>query len=639
MDIDDDIIQNLNIELLENVSGKGKDFPYIFRNLPLVIKSLNALIQLLKKLDTADDCIVNLPQVEEILSSLITNKILLLNPEAVSCIVQCLFEYSKIFKNENKNNDFITNINLSNSQIWCIQRIRTLMISTEFPRTKYIRQLEESMKALEYTPTEFYEEIVKEQVSVLKSYIALNKNEKHSVKNINEILDLCVYMLDSPTLILPLIEELIITSDKNLTEVFIVNVVIGPKNVYHLLTKKAKKKLKMEYTIVHEQEIVNTCQRFLSWECQNPEPCDLKESLSQLKEHLSNSLLVEILIEAIEQKNENFLQEFIIIFCNLEVNLNFIKITHLFHYLLSIIKSKINWNYYISIIEKIFPLNLEVLFEALKNLGKDISNKDNLNGSKESFIELFKCLTSGIKQTMALIPIFSESLTTSSNPDHSGYQKSMAEDVYHKQNINYQKMYHEFKMKNWIWFWMNCLFPEVKSIALRKLSQFIVRNPVNHKDKENKMVIDGEGEDGDREEREIWEAIDLYVDYLQLAILLETQDEYVTFPHYPVTLLDDLLPSMKEILPGPGKIEINHPVISTFSKKLIENPLLSTTISSELIIQILNEYFTINSYTFDQTISFYIEMEKVFKNTTNGKHHESMQLFLNLLWYHLFINR
>ena len=45
MDIDDDIIQNLNIELLENVSGKGKDFPYIFRNLPSIINSLNALIQ------------------------------------------------------------------------------------------------------------------------------------------------------------------------------------------------------------------------------------------------------------------------------------------------------------------------------------------------------------------------------------------------------------------------------------------------------------------------------------------------------------------------------------------------------------------------------------------------------------------
>jgi len=69
--------------------------------------------KLLKKLETADDCIVNLPQVEEILSSLITNKILLLNPEAVACIIQCLFEYSKIFKNSNKNNDFITNFNLS----------------------------------------------------------------------------------------------------------------------------------------------------------------------------------------------------------------------------------------------------------------------------------------------------------------------------------------------------------------------------------------------------------------------------------------------------------------------------------------------------------------------------------------------
>jgi len=81
------------------------------------------------------------------------------------------------------------------SQIWCIQRIRTLMISTEFPRTKYIRQLEESMKALEYTPTEFCEEIVKEQVSVLKSYISLNKNEKHNIVSIINHYNIKFYIL------------------------------------------------------------------------------------------------------------------------------------------------------------------------------------------------------------------------------------------------------------------------------------------------------------------------------------------------------------------------------------------------------------------------------------------------------------
>jgi len=211
---------------------------------------------------------------------------------------------------------------------------------------------------------------------------------------------------------------------------------------------------------------------------------------------------------------------------------------------------------------------------------------------------------------MVLIPIFSESFTTIPHHDHTGHQKFMAEDIYCKnQNINYQKMYHEFKMKNWIWLWMNSLFPEVKAVALRKLSQFIVTKHVNPKYKENK-IDDDRREDENRIDKETWEAIDLYVDYLQLAILLETQDESVTFPHYPVTLLDDLLPTLKDILPGPDKIEITHSVISTFSKKLLESTILSTTISSELIVQILNEYFTSHSYTFDQTVSFYIEMVK-----------------------------
>jgi len=118
----------------------------------------------------------------------------------------------------------------------------------------------------------------------------------------------------------------------------------------------------MEYTIVHEQEIVNTCQKFLSWECQNPELNDIKESLSQLKEQLSNSLLVEVLLEAIAQKNECFLQEFIIIFCNLEINLNFIKISQLFHYLLSIIKGRMNWNYYISMIVKVCIILVTIIY-------------------------------------------------------------------------------------------------------------------------------------------------------------------------------------------------------------------------------------------------------------------------------------
>jgi len=109
----------------------------------------------------------------------------------------------------------------------------------------------------------------------------------------------------------------------------------------------------MEYTIVHEQEIVNTCQKVLSWNS-NQDHNDINKNVSVLKEQISNSLLIEVLIESIECGNDHVLQEFIIIFCNLVVNLNFIKISQLFHYLLSIIKSRMNWNYYISIIEKVF---------------------------------------------------------------------------------------------------------------------------------------------------------------------------------------------------------------------------------------------------------------------------------------------
>ena len=71
------------------------------------------------------------------------------------------------------------------------------MISTEFPRTKYIRQLEESMKALDYTPTDFYEEIVKEQVSVLKSFISLNKNKNFNIVSIVEFSIILLFYLQN----------------------------------------------------------------------------------------------------------------------------------------------------------------------------------------------------------------------------------------------------------------------------------------------------------------------------------------------------------------------------------------------------------------------------------------------------------
>jgi len=241
----DDNIQDLNIELLEEICIKKNDYKFVFDNLPLLIKSLKALNQLLKQLETAEDCIYNLPQIEEILSSLIINKIVLLNPEAVTCIIHCIFEFSKFFKDKSESDFISSNVKLSDTQLWCIQRIRTLMISTEFPRSNYIKRLEESLKKLDYSATDFYEEIVNEQLEVLQSYVEFTKNENLSIDNINEILDLCIYMLDQPSLVLPLIEEIIIASNGNLKESFIINVIIGPKNIYQLLSKKIKKKLIM----------------------------------------------------------------------------------------------------------------------------------------------------------------------------------------------------------------------------------------------------------------------------------------------------------------------------------------------------------------------------------------------------------
>jgi len=55
------------------------------------------------------------------------------------------------------------------------------MISTEFPRSNYIKRLEESLKKLDYSATDFYEEIVNEQLEVLQSYVEFTKNENLSI--------------------------------------------------------------------------------------------------------------------------------------------------------------------------------------------------------------------------------------------------------------------------------------------------------------------------------------------------------------------------------------------------------------------------------------------------------------------------
>jgi len=209
---------------------------------------------------------------------------------------------------------------------------------------------------------------------------------------------------------------------------------------------------------------------------------------------------------------------------------------------------------------------------------------------------------------MTLIPIFSEPI------DHTEDQKFTGkEDIYYKKNINYQKMYHEFKMKNWIWLWMNLLFPEVKIISLKNLCQFIVKKASNNNNnnnnnkgkKEEKMNID---HDTLEDKCEAYEAIELYIDYLQLIMVLETKDETLSLFHSPVTLIDDILPFLKDILPIFDKIETDPQAISTFGQKIIENPILSTTISNELIVQLLNEYFILNSLSFDKIILFYTEM-------------------------------
>jgi len=110
----------------------------------------------------------------------------------------------------------------------------------------------------------------------------------------------------------------------------------------------------MEYTIVHEQEIINICQSYLN--IYNNKSNDINDHdilASHLNDYLQNSLIVEVLLDAINSKNKSFIQECIIIFCNLIHNLNYIKISQLFLHFLSIMKSNIDYNFYRLLLEEV----------------------------------------------------------------------------------------------------------------------------------------------------------------------------------------------------------------------------------------------------------------------------------------------
>eukprot|EP00833_Pecoramyces_ruminatium_P001278 jgi/Orpsp1_1/1175310/evm.model.c7180000053378.1 len=493
----DNELQEFNIELLKKICYNGNDFEFVFNNLTTVIKSLNALNKLLKQLESADDCIYNLPQIEEILSNLITNKVLLLNPEALTSIIRCIFEYSKFFKDESNSDFILSNVNLSNTQIWCIQRIRTLMITTEFPRSKIIRQIEESMKNLNYTTLEFYKEIVKEQISVLREYIILINTEKHFTENINEVINICTYMLDYPDIILPLIEDIIL------------------------------KRLIMEYTIIHEQEIVNLCQEYINIYFDETLIITQNENLASyklaIKKQISNSLLLEILMDSIKKNQITFIQEFIIIFCNIVLNLDYIKIFYLFLYLLNFIKKYINYNNYKSLIEKIFPYNLKILFEIL-------SHKNILNCNDEwiidisNDIEFFKFLNDNLRKCLSYTPYFKISSERIDSNENDNILNIFQNNHSKHENINYQTMFKQIDIKDWLWIWINLLFYEVKHYAIKNLCKAFIEK--------DEITLSQD------------DIIDLYIEYIRIAFTLEYRHHQDLISN---TIIDNIL-ILKDIL-------------------------------------------------------------------------------------------
>jgi len=69
-------------------------------------------------------------------------------------------------------------------------------------------------------------------------------------------------------------------------------------------------------------------------------------------------------------------------------------------------------------------------------------------------------------------------------------------------NINYQNMYHQFSMNDWLWFWFNFLFEEIKIYVQKSVCQYFIQEKENSNENNN-------------------EALYIYIDYLQMGMILE----------------------------------------------------------------------------------------------------------------------
>ncbi|OUM62129.1 hypothetical protein PIROE2DRAFT_11683 [Piromyces sp. E2] len=147
-------------------------------------------------------------------------------------------------------------------------------------------------------------------------------------------------------------------------------------------------------------------------------------------------------------------------------------------------------------------------------------------------------------------------------------------------------MYHQFSMNDWLWFWINFLFDEVKTYIQKNLCRNIIQENKNA----NELLSN--------------EIMYIYIDYLQMGIILENNHSSETTNNL---FTADIMEFM-EVLKDFNISKVSSTSIISIGKSLIENKFLYSTLASELYAYFLKEIISLKSFSHSTTTSFYIEM-------------------------------
>jgi len=122
-----------------------------------------------------------------------------------------------------------------------------------------------------------------------------------------------------------------------------------------------------------------------------------------------------------------------------------------------------------------------------------------------------------------MVPYFKQSINNTNNRNKLNLFQN---DNPKLKNINYQTLFHELAIKDWLWICVNFLFYEVKHYVVKNLCEAII--------KKDELTLSQDN------------MVDLYIEYVRIIYTLEFRDNKELINN---TIIDSIF-ELKDILHG-----------------------------------------------------------------------------------------